>query len=132
MSGIPVTRELHTGLEGYYPDSRLTDGRTPFLMFANVYAEYNLKVTDRYRIQLNLNVDNIFDVKTARRIHTLMNQTSVVLTDDERLAGWDYDENAHTLTTNARTATWIPDPRFLQETTFYPPLSARIGLKIIF
>ncbi|GAH82485.1 unnamed protein product [marine sediment metagenome] len=44
MSGIPVTRELHTGLEGYYPDGRATDGRAPFLFFANVYAEYNLKV----------------------------------------------------------------------------------------
>lgn len=132
MSGIPITRELHTGLEGYYPDGRLTDGRAPFLFFANIYAEYNLKVTDRYRIQLNLNVDNILDTKTARRVYAKMNQTSTVLTDDERLAGWTYDHASKTVTTNARTLTYIEDPQFLKEMSFYPPLSARIGLKIIF
>ncbi len=132
MSGIPVTRELHTGLEGYYPDGRLTDGRSPFILFANLYAEYNLKITDRYRIQLNINVDNVFNVATARRIYAKMNQTSTVLTDDERLAGWTYDNNAYTVTSNARTLTYIPDPRFLKEMAFYPPLTARIGLKFIF
>ncbi|GAH82488.1 unnamed protein product, partial [marine sediment metagenome] len=60
----------------------------------NVYAEYNLKVTDKYRIQLNLNVDNIFDIKTSRRVRAMMSQTSAVLTDDERLAGWTYDHSA--------------------------------------
>ncbi len=132
MSGIPVTRELHTGLEGYYPDGRLTDGRAPFLFFANIYAEYNLKVTDRYRIQLSLNVDNIFDVKTARRVYSKMNQTSPVLTDDERLAGWSYDNTALQVYTNARTLNYMAEPRFLKEMTFYPPLSARVGLKFIF
>jgi hypothetical protein len=132
LSGIPVTRELHTGLVGYYPDGRLTDGRTPFLFFANVYAEYNLKVTDRYRIQLNINVDNILDVKTARRKYGMMNRGTAQLTDDERLAGWTYDQSASTLTTNARTLSWTPDARYLQEMDFYPPLSVRIGLKLIF
>jgi len=131
-SGIPVTRELHTGLEGYYPDGRLTDGRSPFLWFGDMYAEYNLKVTDRYRIQLNVNVDNVFDVSTARRIYSKLNQTSTVLTDEERLAGWTYDPTAHTVTTINRTLTYIPDPRFGMEMAFYPPRSARIGLKFIF
>jgi len=132
MSGIPITRELHTGLEGYYPDGRLTDGRAPFLWFADLYAEYNLKVTDQYRIQLSINVDNVFDVSTARRVYALMNQTSTVLTDAERLAGWTYDNDAHTVTTNARTLTYLADPRFLKEMAYYPPLSARIGIKFIF
>jgi hypothetical protein len=132
QSGIPVTRELHVGLEGYYPDGRLTDGRAPFLWFADLYAEYNLKVTDRYRIQLNINVDNVFDVSTARRTYAMMNQTSPVLTDAERLAGWTYDNTAHTVTTNARTLTYTADPRFLMDMAFYPPISVRVGIKFIF
>ena len=132
MSGIPVTRELHTGLEGYYPDGRLTDGRAPFLWFADLYAEYDLKVTDQYRIQFNINVDNVFNVSTARRLLSLMCQTSSELTDDERLAGWTYDHDTRTITTNARTLTYVADPRFLMKTAFYPPLSARIGIKFIF
>jgi len=132
MSGIPVTRELHVGMEGYYPDGRLTDGRAPFLFFADLYAEYNLRMTDRYRVQFTINVDNVFDVSTARRVHTLMNQTSAVMTDAERLAGWDYNETAHTVTTINRTISWMPDPRFLMERAFYPPISARLGIKFIF
>jgi hypothetical protein len=131
-SGIPVTRELHTGLEGYYPDGRLTDGRAPFLWFADIYAEYNLKIADRYRIQFNINVDNVFDVATARRIYPLMNQTATELTDAERLAGWTYDNTTHTVTTINRTLSYIPDPQFLMETAFYPPISVRFGLKFIF
>jgi len=132
LSGIPVTRELRCGTEGYYPDGRFTDGRTPFLFFANVYAEYNLKVTDGYRIQLSLNVDNVFDVKTARRKWNRMNQTNVMLTDEERLTGWSYDMTAHTATTDKRVISWLPDPRYMMESDFYPPLEARIGVKIIF
>ena len=132
MSGIPVTRELHTGLEGYYPDGRLTDGRAPFLWFADLYAEYNLKITDRYRVQLNVNVDNLFDISTAQRLYTRMNQTSTVLTDAERLAGWTYDNTAHTVTTINRTLSYIADPRFLMEQSFYGPISIRLGLKFIF
>ncbi|MFW6160072.1 MAG: TonB-dependent receptor [Acidobacteriota bacterium] len=132
MSGIPITRELHTGLEGYYPDGRATDGRTPFLFYADFYAEYNLKVTDRYRIQLNLNVDNVLDTKSARRIYGLMNQTSVILTDEERLQGWDYDDTANTVTSYLRTRSYMPDPRFLKEMAFFPPLEARFGIKFLF
>lgn len=132
MSGIPVTRELHVGLEGYYPDGRLTDGRAPFLWFADLYVEYNLKVTDRYRIQLSLNVDNVFDISTARRTYAKLNQTSPVLTDAERLAGWTYDHNSRTVTTINRTLKYIADPQFGMGLAFYPPISARIGLKFTF
>ncbi|MFQ6110240.1 MAG: hypothetical protein ACE5L7_11880, partial [Candidatus Aminicenantales bacterium] len=136
MSGIPVSRELHTGMSGYYPDGRLTDGRTPFLFFANFYAEYNLKVTDRYRLQLNLNLDNFTNTATARRIYARMNYTSARLADDERLATWDYTYNPDALSgavnTYRRTIGFTGDPRYLKEMAFYPPWSARIGLKLIF
>ena len=69
----------------------------------------------------------------------MMNQTSAVLTDDERLAGWTYDNDAMEVYTEAtalypagRTIGYVADPRFLKAMAFYPPLSARIGLKFIF
>jgi hypothetical protein len=122
MSGIPVSRELECEVDdGYYPDGRFTDGRTPFLSFANAYAEFNLKVTDKYRIQLNLNVDNIFDIKTARRKWPILNNEVIVVGDERRLAGWDYNDFK-----------WTPNPMFLKGIDFFPPLEARIGVKIIF
>jgi hypothetical protein len=133
MSGIPISREFDPGTEGYHPDGRLTDGRTPFLFFTNAYVEYKLKMTDKYRILLSLNVDNVFDTKTARRVYTKINQGAFVISDEERLAGsWTYDLTNHTVTTIKGTRAYVPDPRFLQGFDFYPPLSARIGVKIIF
>ncbi|GAG29939.1 unnamed protein product, partial [marine sediment metagenome] len=92
----------------------------------------NLKITDRYRIQLSLNVDNVLNSSTARRVYAKLNQTSPVLTDDERLSGWTYDDAANTVTTNARVMTYMADPRFGMEMAFRPPFSARVGIKFIF
>ncbi|MFW6129454.1 MAG: hypothetical protein ACOC6P_04335 [Candidatus Aminicenantaceae bacterium] len=51
LSGVPVSREMDIGnWTGYYPDGRLTDGRSPFLFYLNFYSEDNLKVTERYKI----------------------------------------------------------------------------------
>ena len=120
MSGTPVSREFRVE-PGYYPDGRFTDGRTPFLFYANAYVEYNLKVTDKYRIQLNLNVDNFLNTNTAQRIFQTMNYTSVSIPEDSLINGYDYNDFA-----------WDPDPRFLKQMEFFRPLQARIGLKIIF
>lgn len=131
MSGTPVQRTMSLPISTMI-DGRITEGRTPFLFTADAYTEYNLKITDKYKIQLNLNVDNIFNVKTAQRIFEGMSQTSVVMTNEERVAGWSYDENNNTVTTINRTIEWVPDPRFLMEYDFYQPINARVGVKIIF
>jgi hypothetical protein len=120
MSGTPVSREFRVE-PGYYPDGRFTDGRTPFLFYANAYVEYNLKVTDRYRIQLNLNIDNFLNTNTAQRIFQTMNYTSVSIPEDSLINGYALSDFE-----------WDPDPRFLKEMEFFRPLQARIGVKIIF
>jgi hypothetical protein len=134
MSGTPVSRELNmgNGSAGYFIDGRFTDGRTPFLFFGNLYTEYNLKITDRYKIQLNLNIDNIFDTKTAIRVFNVQNQGGVVLDNDERRAGWTYSTANKTITTSKRVISYTNDPRYLKNYAFYQPLEARIGVKFIF
>jgi hypothetical protein len=133
LSGTVVSRELDVGnWSGYYPDQRATDGRTPFLFFTDLYAEYTLKMTDRYRIQFNVNVDNLFDTATAQRLYTQMNQGSLRLTDDQRLNPWDYSYENLTLTTFDKTYDMVKDPRFLQGFDFYPPIQVRLGVKFIF
>ena len=66
MSGTPITEEWILDSAGYYPFNRGSMGRTPFLTFANIYAEYNFKI-GRTTLQVNANIDNAFDTKTARR-----------------------------------------------------------------
>ena len=70
MSGTPITEEWTMDSAGYFPFNRDNLGRTPFLQYANFYAEYNLKL-GKNTLQLSVNVDNVFDTKTARRKYQL-------------------------------------------------------------
>ncbi len=67
---------------GYMPFGRGDQERAPFLWFANVYVEYNLKL-GRSILNINLNVDNVFDIRTAQRIYPIYNQGAVAISDDE-------------------------------------------------
>jgi len=121
VSGTPITEEWTVGANGYYPFNRGSMGRTSFLWFANVYAEYNLNLGGRYRLQFNLNIDNLLNVDIARRTWSRLTRGEVSVTEDELLTkAWDLP------------ADYLRDPRFGLAMEFYPPISARIGVKFIF
>ena len=121
VSGTPITEEWIVGARGYYPFNRASMGRTPFLWFANVYAEYNLNLGGRYTLQFSLNIDNLLNVDIARRTYSCLTRGEVSVTEDELLTkAWDLP------------ADFLRDPRFGMSMEFYPPLSARIGVKFIF
>jgi hypothetical protein len=125
-SGTPVTREFElNNADGYYPEGRFTDGRTPFLWRADVYVEYNMKISDKQTIQFSLNVDNVTNNRIAQRIFNLHNYSSVYLSNDEVVAGFDYED------VMAAKGTTL-DPRFLQPHYFQNSFSARFGIKFIF
>ncbi len=97
-------------------------GRTQLLWFVNFYAEYNFKLFDRYTLQFNLNIDNMFNIATARRTYSRLTSANVVVTQEELLAGdWELTADRY-----------VEEPRFGQLLEFYPPISARIGVKFIF
>ena len=121
MSGTPITEEWTVEANGYYPFNRANMGRTPFLWFANAYAEYNLKLGGRYRLQFNVNVDNLFNIDTGRRTWSRLTRGRVEVTAAQLISKqWDLP------------ADFLYDPRFNQQMEFYPPIEARIGVKFIF
>ena len=119
MSGTPVTEEWNVDAPCYYPYNRGNLGRTPFLWFGNLYAEYNIKA-GKFNINFNVNVDNIFDVKTAQRIYNI-EYTSNISPGDAALLANTWDATGATL-----------DPRYKMQFNFYPPLSVRLGMRIGF
>jgi hypothetical protein len=134
MSGVPVTESYsvlgtywYPWNRGYYRDDsgNLVQERTPFLWFGNLYAEYNLKLSQRYRVQFNLNVDNVLNIATARRIYSRRTLQSLTVSEDTILSSnWDV------LTTpNIR---YEEHPMFLKEMDYYPPITARLGIKFMF
>ena len=50
-----------------------------------------MRLSGRTRIQVNINVDNIWNTKTARRTFATWNSDAPYLTDEELLAGSDYN-----------------------------------------
>jgi len=122
MSGTPITEEWTIEANGYYPFNRGNLGRTQFLWFANAYAEYNIKLSDRYTVQFNLNIDNMFNVATPRRTWSRLTRGRVSVTNDQLISkDWDLEAIGYN-----------EDARFGQKMFFNPPLEARIGVKFIF
>jgi hypothetical protein len=133
MSGQPFT-EYWSLLDAYmFPFSRnhyregttgndIKSKRTPFLWFANAYAEYNLKV-GKYTINFNVNVDNIFNTKTAQRLFEYRTLYDIGINEDAVLSkNWDL----------ANGEDFVQDPRFGAQMTFYPPIAVRFGVKFVF
>lgn len=121
MSGSPTSSEWAMDYPGYMPFGRADKDRAPFLWFANFYVEYNFKL-GRNVLNINLNVNNVFDVKTAQRIYPIYNQGAVAISDERIAQGtWDINDYEPVL-----------DPRYLMESDFYGPLTARLGFKFSF
>ena len=125
-TGTPVTREFELNrADGYYPEGRFTDGRTPFLWRADLYAEYNMKLGEKNTLQLNMNVYNITNNRIAQRLYNVANFGTVYLDNDEIIAGFNYED-----VMQAQGIT--PNPQFLQEYAFQSPIAVRLGVKLIF
>jgi len=121
MSGTPLSEEWHVWVEGYHPYGRGNLGRTPFLMWADLYAEYSLDIGNN-KLVFSVNVDNLFDVKTAQRVWTLPSSDNLPVSDAELMAkSWNYEDY------NLEV-----DPRYKHEHEFFPPISVRLGAKFVF
>jgi len=130
MSGTPVTEEWNCDSAGYYPFNRGNMGRTPFLWYANAYVEYNWKIGG-VNCQINANIDNVFNTKTARRIYTQKYLDSIMPSTTDAS---DTLYGQRTLLTK----NWIPDPNAAldpllgKEYDFYPPIQVRLGFRVAF
>jgi hypothetical protein len=121
MSGTPVSTEYRVWVDGYMPYGRGDLGRTPFLMCTDLYLEYALKIGSN-KLVISLNVDNVFDVKTAQRIWNMPSEQNVPVSDAKLFANsWEFSDY-----------NLIPDPKFMKECEYFPPISARLGLKFVF
>jgi len=126
MSGIPVSTEYSMDVQGYLPFGRGDLGRTPFFWFANLYAEYNLKL-GKNNLNISVNVDNVTNSRTAQRIYQIYNNGGTAPS---------YEEIANSSTWEI--ADIELDPLFKKETWFYgdgvrgTPLAVRLGFKFSF
>lgn len=135
MSGTPVTETWSILGTYWYPFNRgyiregesgeeLYQERTPFMWFTNVYAEYNWRLGDKYTLNLNVNIDNLFDIKTARRLYNYRTRVGLDVDEDTLLStDWDITGGQYLYEQN---------PRWLMPMDFYGPISIRFGVRLSF
>ena len=132
-SGLPVSREI-----GIYPPNTLpvqylgrgSDGRTPTYSQTDVYLQHEFRLGER-RLQLSLNVLNLFNQKTAISRFSTFQRTGGIVPDET--AFYEGQQTLESLIQPAINSGGLtPDPRFLMDSLFQSPLSARVGLKFVF
>jgi len=120
-SGTPVTEEWIVDSDGYFPFNRGNLGRTPFLFFTNAYLEYGLDLGGRRALKFNVNIDNLFNSRTAQRIFSTKYRYNISPGDAALLAmNWE------------PAADEVVDPRFGMRYGFMAPISVRLGARFVF
>ncbi|MGD9549382.1 MAG: hypothetical protein AB7V45_17800, partial [Candidatus Krumholzibacteriia bacterium] len=127
MTGVPISTFWDIGTEGYMPFGRGDAGRTGFLALLDLNFSYDIKL-GKNTLQLNVNVDNALNTRTAMAVHQYYNQGAAEVTEEELLStNWDISEKDVVL-----------DPRFMKDRWFYGdglrgnPFRVRVGFKFSF
>lgn len=126
MSGVPLQTELYlNGSREFYPLGRGSEGRTPWLWQIDLYAEYNLKLSEALTLQFNANITNLTDNDMARNRYMLYNGGVVYISEWDIKNGFDYaqviaDKGAQ------------PDGLYNMEYDYLEAIAARLGIKLMF
>ena len=130
-SGVPVTREI-----GIYPPNnlpvqylgRLSDGRTDIFSQTDLYVQHEFRVAGDRRLQVSLNVLNLFDQDASiGKWSTYQFPDGVNIPDEALFYSGQLDFDQLIAEQGVQQ-----DPRFLKDSWYQFPISARIGVKFIF
>jgi hypothetical protein len=130
QSGVPVSREI-----GIFPPNNLpvqylgrgSDGRTDIFSQTDLYIQHEFKVGGDRALQLSLNVINLFDQSAAIGKWQTYQLSNGINIDEHAFYEGQLDFDRLIQQQNV-----IQDPRFLMETWYQFPISARFGMKFLF
>jgi outer membrane receptor protein involved in Fe transport len=130
-SGVPITRDIAIVSGHNYPVQYLgrgSDGRTDVYSQTDLLVQHEFRMGGR-RLQLSLNVLNLFDQQTVTSVHTAERRTGALnITEADFFAGrLDFESLIRAQTTGLTL-----DPRFLQPNSYQTPINARVGVKFLF
>jgi hypothetical protein len=132
-SGIPRTRQaafVPVQPQGYpvFYRGRASDGRLPFLSQLDLYAQHQLRLGARASLTLNVNVTNLLNQGSANNYFpNELFAGQVLRVDETQFYSTGVDTQA--LIAQQRLAR---DARFLLDSGYQAPRSARVGLKLGF
>ena len=138
-SGIPVTREAAIFPTSNYPVQYLgrgSDGRTPLYSQSDLYVQHEIKLNGGRRLQVNMNVQNLFNQMTEiSRFSTELRAGNGLNFDEATFYKGGIDFASLIQRGVAGAAAGGPsfkDPRFLLANDYQAPIQFRFGVKFLF
>lgn len=138
-SGIPVSREAGIFPTSNYPVQYLgrgSDGRTPIYSQADLYLQHEFKLNGARRLQVNMNIQNLFNQMTEISKYSTELRTGNGLNFDEATfykGGVNFtsliQQNSAAVPAGGPT---FKDPRFLMANDYQAPIQFRFGVKFLF
>jgi hypothetical protein len=129
-SGLPVTRELGILPTSNYPVNylgRLSDGRTEMYSQTDAYIQHEWKFGGDKRLQLSLNVLNLFDQRAGVSKASTYQKTDGISFDEA-----DFYAGKLNFEQLIQDQGIKINPQFLKYNGYQAPLAARFGVKFLF
>jgi outer membrane receptor protein involved in Fe transport len=127
-SGTPLQTEMRQKGIPFYPFGRNNLGRTDMLTRTDLLIQHTFPVFGSQRINVGLNIENLFDHDTVTRIFQVVNRDTFNVTDQVFFSG-TFDPIALQA---ANPATYRPDPRFGQADQWQQRREMRLQIRYSF
>ena len=98
-------------------------GCTPFSSQLDLYVQHEFRLASRYRLQVNMNMFNVFDQNVETGVWYNPYRESLNLPDEQFFDGFD---------ARALSADLQPDARFGLASAYQAPRSVVLGMKVLF
>jgi len=123
-SGNPISTQLGCKNSYMYPNGYGDLGNLPFTLWADIYAEWAIKISGRYTVALNAQINNVTNTKTWQYASQGPTRNTMGISDAELLTG--------TFDWEARVPSYRPNDMFGMYTSRLGTWSARIGTRFSF
>ena len=109
-SGTPQQTQMSEKGIPFYPFGRNNLGRTPMLYRTDLLFQHEFRLSERHKVSVGLNIENLFDHDTVTRNFTTAYRDTFNVSDAAFFSG-TFDPVAMQA---AAPGTYRPDPRYLQ------------------
>jgi len=120
-SGNPISTRLNFNNSYIYPEGYGDMGNLPFTAWADVYAEWAIKIGGRYTVAFNAQMSNVTNTKTFQNANYIPTRNSMNIPDDLLLDGTAVDPSTTLVDSLGRTYYWV------DRMAYYRPNVSYIG-----
>ncbi len=125
-----MTREIAVIPPNNFPmqyQGRVSDGRMPVYSQTDIFVQHEFRMGGGKRLQLSLNVLNLFNQETATNRNITYNDANGVLFDEK-----SFYANGVNVEQLIKDQGIVQSPLFLKDSGFQGKLVGRFGVKFIF